>query len=142
MVEINAEMAEAMRVTLSDGRHTWWADEPEERGGDDTGPSPYELLLGSLAACTLVTLQLYCRHKSIQLDSVAARYRHEKIPAEETGVEGGPKGMVDRITSRVTIRGQFDDAQRERLAQIVSRCPVHRTLKTGVFDMADEVEFE
>lgn len=33
-------------------RHELMADEPVARGGTDTGPAPYELLLASLAACT------------------------------------------------------------------------------------------
>lgn len=141
MVEIQAELSEGTRVTLSNGRHEWRADEPLEKGGEDTGPSAYELLIGALAACTLATLQIYCRHKGIALQSVSARYTHAKVPAAETdGAAPGARGLVDRITSRVTIQGEFNDAQRERLSQIVTRCPVHRTLETGL-TVADEVEF-
>lgn len=135
MVEITAELTRGTRVTLSSGRHTWSADEPLDKGGEDTGPSPYELLLGSLAACTLVTLVLYARHKGIDLKGVSARYEHEKVPAPE-----GQRGLVDRLTSYVTIEGEYDEATRERLAQIVSRCPVHKTLQAGA-QVVDEVEF-
>ncbi len=78
MVWITASMTENTRVELTNGRHEWKADEPIEKEGDDTGPTPYELLLGSLAACTLITLQLYARHKGIELGGVTARYEHEK----------------------------------------------------------------
>jgi putative redox protein len=135
MVEITAELTRGTRVTLSSGRHTWSADEPLDKGGEDTGPSPYELLLGSLAACTLVTLVLYARHKGIDLKGARARYEHEKVPAPE-----GQRGLVDRLTSYVTIEGEYDEATRKRLAQIVSRCPVHKTLQAGA-QVVDEVEF-
>lgn len=141
MVEVRAEMSEGTRVSLSNRRHEWTADEPLDKGGEDTGPSPYELLAGALAACTLITLQLYCRHKGIHLESVSARYTHSKVPAEEAGDAGtGKKGLIDRIESHVTIRGDLTDVQRERLAQIVSRCPVHKTLEGGS-TVVDEVEF-
>jgi putative redox protein len=42
------------RITA--GRHRILADEPMALGGDDTGPSPYELLLAGLGACTAMTI--------------------------------------------------------------------------------------
>jgi len=129
MVWITADLTENMRVEFSNGRHTWKADEPIEKDGEDTGPSPYELLLSSLAGCTLITLQLYARHKGITLGRVSARYEHEKRDEID---EAGKKRIVDVLTSNVEIGGEFTDAQRRRLEQIVSRCPVHKTLSNGI----------
>jgi putative redox protein len=137
MVWITADLTENTRVELTNGRHTWNADEPLEKEGEDTGPTPYELLLGSLAACTLITLQLYARHKGISLGRVTARYEHEK---QDDVDEMGKKQVVDVLTSHVEIEGEYTDAQRERLAQIVSRCPVHKTIEKGS-RVVDRVEF-
>jgi len=137
MVWITADMSENTRVEVTNGRHTWKADEPLEKEGDDTGPTPYELLLASLAACTLITLQLYARHKGITLDRVSARYEHQK---QDDVDESGRKKVVDVLTSDVKIEGDFTEAQRERLAQIVSRCPVHKTIENGS-RVVDRVEF-
>ena len=137
MVWITADLTENTRIELSNGRHTWKADEPLEKEGEDTGPSPYELLLGSLAACTLITLQLYARHKGITLQRVSARYEHEK---QDDLDDDGRKKVVDVLTSHVEIGGEFTEAQRERLAQIVSRCPVHKTIENGS-RVVDRVEF-
>jgi putative redox protein len=137
MVWITADLTENTRVELSNGRHTWNSDEPVDKGGEDTGPSPYELLLGSLAACTLITLQLYSRHKGITLQSASARYEHEKRDEID---EAGKKRIVDVLTSNVEIGGEFTDAQRQRLEQIVSRCPVHKTIEAGA-TVEDHVEF-
>jgi putative redox protein len=141
MAWITAELVSGTLVTLSNGRHTWRADEPPEAGGDDMGPTPYEMLVGSLAACTLITLALYCRHKRIPLKSVSATYEHGRVHAEDCrSCEEPREGRIDQITSRVRIGGTFDEAQRTRLTQIVSRCPVHKTLSYPI-DMIDEVEF-
>jgi len=137
MVWITADLIENTRVELRNGRHAWKSDEPLEKDGEDTGPSPYELLLGSLASCTLITLQLYARHKDINLGRVSARYEHEK---REEVDEGGKKRIVDALTSYVEIGGDFTDAQRLRLEQIVSRCPVHKTIEAGA-TVEDRVEF-
>jgi len=141
MVQITATLAAGTAVELSNGRHAWAADEPLDQSGTDTGPNPYELLLGSLAACTCITLSLYCRHKGIALESVRATYEHDRIHARDCQeCDDDATGFIDRIHSRVHIEGEFDDAQRARLAQIVGRCPVHRTLENATM-MADEVSF-
>lgn len=74
MTQITATLTSGMAVTVSNGRHEWFGDEPFDVGGTDTGPSPYELLLGSLAACTCVTLAWYCKGKGLPLKSVSATF--------------------------------------------------------------------
>ncbi len=141
MTRITALLHTGTAVELSNGRHRWTADEPLDVGGEDTGPNPYELLLGSLAACTCITLALYCRHKGIQLEAVEATYDFDRVHAKDCDECDDPDaGFIDRIKSHVTIRGDFDDPQRARLSQIVSRCPVHKTLEKGPV-IADEVIF-
>jgi len=122
-----------MAVQMSNGRHVWNADEPLEAGGTDTAPDPYELLLGSLAACTCVTISWYCRHKKIPLESVSTTYDFSRVHADDCKDCDIPdKGFIEKITSNVHIEGDFDEAQRKRLAQIAQRCPVHKTLAHGV----------
>lgn len=141
MARIIAELTSGTQVTLSSGRHTWRSDEPPQAGGTDTGPTPYEILVGSLAACTCITLALYCRHKGIQLKSVSASCEHSRVHAHDCADCDDPnKGFIDRITSHVRIAGAFDEAQRKRLAQVAERCPVHKTLAGGI-RMIDEMEF-
>jgi putative redox protein len=125
-----------MAVRLSNGRHEWTADEPADAGGTDTGPNPYELLRASLGACTCITIAWYCRNKGLSLSSVSASYDFSRVHAADCEDCDIPeKGFIDRITSDVHISGDFDDAQKKRLAQIAERCPVHKTLEHGiVFD--------
>lgn len=133
MARITAKLTTGMVVQISNGRHEWTADEPLAAGGSDTGPNPYELLLGSLAACTCVTISGYCRHKGLQLDSVSTSYDFARIHADDCEeCDESDKGLIDHITSNVHIEGDFDAAQRKRLAQIATRCPVHKTLAHGV----------
>ncbi len=133
MTQISAELESGTVVRLSNGRHEWTADEPIDIGGTDVGPNPYELLLGSLAACTCVTISMYCRHKGITLQSISASYEFSNVHADDCkDCEESDKGFIEKITSNINIRGDFDDAQRKRLAQIVERCPVHKTLGRGL----------
>jgi putative redox protein len=133
MANITATLTFGMRVSMSNGRHEWLADEPIALGGSDSGPNPYELLLASLAACTCITLSYYCKRKGIALESVNASYDFDRVHADDSENCDDPKsGFIDRISSHVEIKGDFDEAQRQRLAEIVERCPVHKTLAKGV----------
>ena len=133
MARVTAKLTSGMVVQLSNGRHEWTGDEPLAAGGTDTGPDPYELLLGSLAACTCVTISAYCLHKGLQLESVSTTYDFSRIHADDCRDCDTPdKGFIEQITSNVHIEGDFDAAQQKRLAQIAQRCPVHKTLARGV----------
>jgi putative redox protein len=133
MARITANLTSGMAVRLSNGRHEWKADEPIDAGGTDTGPNPYELLLGSLAACTCVTIAWYCQFKKLPLESVSTTYDFDRVHLDDCKDCDIPdRGFIERITSNVHIEGNFDDAQRKRLAQIAERCPVHKTLAHGV----------
>lgn len=140
MTTITAELGENYQVDITNGRHTWRADEPVDLGGDDTGPNPYDLLLGSLAACTTITLALYAKRKKIDLQTVSAEYSFDRVHADDCEqCDDDHQGMIDRVTSRIFIDGDFDEATRKRLQEIAVRCPVHKTLANGV--VFDETVF-
>jgi putative redox protein len=133
MATITADLKDGYAVELRDGKHVWRSDEPESAGGSDTGPTPYELLLSAVAACTCITLSMYCRRKGWTLHSVSARYEHDKIHSDDCeDCEEDHRGYIDRVRSQIFIEGTFDEAQKERLTQIAVRCPVHKTLDHGV----------
>jgi len=128
MTRITAELTSGMAVQLSNGRHHWRADEPL-----DTGPNRYELLLDSLAACTCVTISWYCQHKKLPLESVSTTYDFSRVHVDDCrDCDILDQGFIEKVTGNVHIDGDFDVAQRRRLAQIAERCPVHKTLEHGV----------
>lgn len=108
------------------GDHFIRADEPRNYGGSDLGPSPYDLLLMSLGACTSMTLRMYANRKRMPLEDVQVRLRHERVHAEDCV---DCKDGLERITRRITLIGDLDEEQRRKLLDIADRCPVHRTLK-------------
>ncbi len=133
MTTITADLTEKTAVRVSNGRHVWHGDEPHDAGGDDGAPNPYELLLGALAACTCITVSLYCQHKGWALDNVSVEYTHDRVHADDCeDCDEDSTGHLDRVRSRIFIDGDFDDAQRERLKQVAVRCPVHKTLDKGI----------
>lgn len=110
------------------GRHRLAADEPREAGGDDTGPSPYELLSAALAACTTMTLRMYAERKGWSVGRIHVAVRHEKIHARDCADCETREGRIDRFERVIEIEGALSAEQRTRLLEIADRCPVHRTL--------------
>ncbi|BBX06320.1 OsmC family protein [Mycolicibacterium aichiense] len=117
--------------TITAGRHQLFADEPLPIG-DDAGPTPYDLLLAGLGACTSMTVRMYANKKGWPLERVEVSLRHKRIHAEDCAECETKKGWVSHIDRTITLVGALDDAQRERLLMIAERCPVHQTLTSEV----------
>jgi putative redox protein len=102
--------------------HHLTADEPREHGGEDSGPSPQELLAASLASCTAVTIEMYAQRKGWDVGDITVDVNYE--PAQ--------RGSPTRFKMAVELPKELPEDQRERLMQIGAKCPVHRTLEGEV----------
>jgi putative redox protein len=122
MASINASIGnEPYRIEIkSPTGNTVVADEPVEKGGQDRGFSPKELLASALGACTCATLRMYADHKEWNLESVEAAV--ELI--EETG--------QTKLIRKIRFTGNLDEKQRARLLAVANACPVHKTLTNPI----------
>ena len=117
---------------ITAGGHRLATDEPTALGGTDTGPTPYDLLLSALGACTSMTVSLYARRKQWPLEAVTVRLRHSKIHAADCADCETKEGKLDRIEANIELHGHLTEEQRARLLEIASKCPVHKTLTSEI----------
>ena len=126
---ISARSLENLQVEIIAPNHVIKSDEPIDVGGDETGPNPYDLLLSSLAACKIITVQMYARRKGWSLTDVELKLSINKIHAKDCeDCESDPNAKVDIIEAEIKFEGDLDEDQLKRLKDISEKCPVHRTL--------------
>ncbi|MBD1387313.1 OsmC family protein [Mucilaginibacter rigui] len=104
------------QTTVTSGNHTIITDEPVDIGGADTGMSPYNLLLASLASCTVITLRMYIDRKMWVVDEINIKLELFK----------NSEGVV--IESKLAFKGILTDDQIKRLITIADACPIHKIL--------------
>jgi len=114
------------------GGHQLVADEPAAIGGADSGPTPYDLLLAGLGACTAITVRMYAQRKGWPLRQITVRLRHQRIHGKDCADCETRTGQMDQIERELQFEGELTDSQRARLLDIAERCPVHRTLHSEV----------
>lgn len=110
------------------GRHGLLADESEAIGGNDFGPSPYELLNAALGACTAMTLRMYADRKEWDLQEVKVHLTYERSYFDDCQTcEDGPQ-KLDHFERVIELKGNLNEEQKAKLLAIANKCPVHRTL--------------
>lgn len=112
--------------------HHLIADEPKEVGGENLGPTPYDLLMASLGACTVMTLKMYAQRKNWKLNEIVVYLDHDKVHQTDSSEFEKPGSKVNRFTRSLEIKGELTPEIKQRLLEIADKCPVHRTLKEEI----------
>jgi putative redox protein len=118
----SAQQLENLRHDVRVRSHTITSDEPTDHGGDDSGPSPQELLAASLASCVAITVEMYAKRKHWEVAGL--RVDVEYIPAE--------RGHPTNFKVVMKVPAHLSEEQVEKLTVIAAKCPVHRTLEGEV----------
>jgi len=117
---VTGERGYAQRITTVSG-HELASDEPERRGGTNTGAAPFDLMLGSLGACTAITMRMYSERKQWNLGTIDVKLRL---------VKEGDEPM--RIERHISVSEAIDGEQQAKLLEIADKTPVTKALAPGV----------
>jgi len=79
-----------------------------------------------------ITIALYARRKKWPLEGVEIRLRFSRSHAQDCDNCMDDEAMLDRIDTEVKLEGSLTAEQRARMLEIGQKCPVHRTLKSGI----------
>jgi uncharacterized OsmC-like protein/alpha/beta superfamily hydrolase len=110
--------------------HSLIVDEPLGAGGNDLGPTPYELLSAALATCTAMTLKMYAERKKWELGGLKVMVAHGRNHAEDCKQCEDDSKLLENFKRTIVFDDAVDAEQQKRLLQIADRCPVHKTLSS------------
>src|SRR3974377_1239995 len=79
---------------LTDGTHEWLGEEPIEAGGGNRGPTPHQLVLSGLGACTAITLRMYATRKGWPLAGVTVELQFNPDGGPAGGGPEDPRGVA------------------------------------------------
>ena len=101
---------------LQVGNDHFVSDVDQDKGGNASGPSPHEYLGAALAACTCMTLKMYAKRKSWDLQDAIVTVDIERV------------NDIEKFKRSIKLVGVIDSEQRDRLFEIADKCPVHKAL--------------
>lgn len=98
------------------GKHSILSDEPPENpGGKDLGPSPFDLLTSALSACTVMTMRWYAERKEWPLVQAEANVVYDQ--------------KENHFTKEIILHGdELTEEQKAKLVDIAAKCPVQKSL--------------
>lgn len=132
----------AYRTDIQSRHHVWHADLPEQSGGEDSAPTPEEIILGALGSCMAQTAKLYAARKGWDLQDVDIELEIERFNGKDYDEYEGDELYVHEIRERVVLYGDLTDDQKERIMGIIKKCPVRRIVMTPTFfieSLVDEI---
>ena len=132
MVSVNERAGGVYTQNVQARSHRLYADEPENIGGADLGPTPYEFVLAGLGACTTITLRMYAERKKWPVSHIGVDVTYKK--------SGFGADMKSVFVRKINIEGDIDDKQRARMLAIADKCPVHKMLEAATEIRTELVE--
>lgn len=112
------------KTTINTGKTTIIADKAKDSGGNDLGPDPTELLLAALGTCKAMTMRMYADRKEWPLEEVSIALSSEVVKSEQQ--------QTTYIRCHISLSGDLDDEQRERLLDIAGKCPIQQVLTNTI----------
>lgn len=117
---ITGRRKEKYVAEITSGTHTFVADIAQKYGGTDLGPDPHEIFEASLAACTIITVQMYADRKEWKLESTDVKISIDK------------EGPQSHLLREIAFKGDLNEEQITKLMEIANKCPIHKLMTSDI----------
>ncbi|PIF44513.1 putative redox protein [Chryseobacterium sp. 52] len=122
-VTVKASLGKTKYYTeVTAGENQIITDEPIDKGGQNKGFNPMEILATSLASCTAATLRMYIERKEWDVENISVEVELENFPLTKRAV----------FKREISFEGILDEEQLKRLHTIADACPVHKILTNDI----------
>ncbi|TCL56031.1 putative redox protein [Hydrogenispora ethanolica] len=110
-------VGEPYSCLITDATHQLIADTTSDKGGNDNGFRPHELLEAALASCLTISLRMYLENQGIKIDSCSVTVELDRSNPDKTV-----------FRKKVELNGAISESDRKRIEAVLASCPVQKTL--------------
>lgn len=125
-VRTHTEHPPAFRQIVSIDAHTLHADVGEALGGQSSAPGPHDYFDAALATCKALTACFYAKQRGMAL---------ERVAVEVTRDDSQERQGTYALTVKLAFEGGLSDADKQKLHDVVLRCPVHKLMTTTTIEI-------
>jgi len=119
--KVTATWKEGLAFTIKVRNHKLESDLPPDKGGQDLGPTPPELLLAALASCSGIFARLFADREGLPADGIEVTVEADTLQSPM---------RLGNFTVRMHIPGLPED-KRAKAKAFVEGCLVGQTLKVA-----------
>ncbi|MFP5211639.1 MAG: OsmC family protein [Acidobacteriota bacterium] len=120
-MEVKVSHLGQVKFAVQSRSHTIICDQPQDNGGEDSGMTPPEMLLASLASCAAFYAVQYLKTRNLAQSGVEVTLTADKLK---------PPARYGNFRIQIACPVHLTDEQKEALMRAVHHCPVHNTLMT------------
>lgn len=124
--EANGELRQRIEI----GQHVVFADVDSASGGSDSAPDPHDLFDASLAACKAITVMMYAKQRSIDL---------QRISLELSRDNSQERAGHYQLHASITLVGNLTDTERQKLLLIADKCPIHKLMTHATINVTSQL---
>ena len=118
-MEIQVTQTDGVQFSVTARTHQLVSDQPTENGGNDTGMTPPELLLGALGSCAAYYAVEYLRTRKLAETRVKVRVTAEKLKQP---------ARLGNFVVTISCPVPLSEAHNEGLLRAVHHCLIHNSL--------------
>ncbi|HEY6878943.1 MAG TPA: OsmC family protein [Polyangiales bacterium] len=118
-MDIRISFPGGKRVDATVGQHVIATDQPQELGGEDSAPAPFDLFLASIATCAGIYVLGFCQARNLPTEGLGLTQRVEY---------DADTHLPRHVKLELTLPPGFPEKYRTAIVRAAERCKVKQTI--------------